>query len=128
VLLLPPQRQSTLQHEFLLTSTRISDNHLSFTDHGKTRSKQFVSKSFDNPLLAILITPRLFPQKILEIKVYKTSSISPITAVILSYKKEQEILTESFCSPILGSTSSSNQNACKSACACITRNVMDELR
>ena len=71
----PPQGQSTLQHEFSLMSTRISDNHLSLAVVRKKRSEHFASKSFNNPFLAIMIAPRLFLQKILETKVYKTASI-----------------------------------------------------
>ena len=104
MLLPPPQGQSTLPHEFSLISTGIPDNHLDMAVDGRTRSQHVASKSADNPFLAIMITPRLFPQNISETKVYKTTSTSQIAVVIIKYKKGQEILTEFFCSPIFGTS------------------------
>ena len=109
-------------------STGIPEDHLDMAVDGRTRSQHFASKSADNPFLAIMITPRIFPQKILEAKVYKTTSTSRITVVIIKYKKGQEILTESFCSPIFGTTGPSKKNACRAACDYITRNFMDKLK
>ena len=128
MILPPPQSQSTLPHEFSLMSTRISDNHLSLAVDEKKRSEYFVSKSFDNPFLSIMIAPRLFPQKILEIKVYKTPSIPQIAVVIIRYTRGQEILTKSFCSPILGLVNAAKWSACKLACKYIIKNFMDELK
>ena len=83
----------------------------------------FRSKSVENPVLATLIAPRLFPQKILDTKVYKTSSVSPsIAVVMIRYKEGHTILTESFCRPILGLASAAKQSVCKLACNYITRN------
>ena len=128
MILLPPQRLSTLPHQLSLTSTRILGNHLSMANDRTTRSAHFASKSVENPFLATITAPRLFPQNILNTKVYRTSSISPIAVVITRYKEGQEILTKPFCSPILGSASAAKQNVCKSACDYITRNFMDEVK
>ena len=95
---------------------------------GRTRSKQIASKSIDNPFVTIMTTPRLFPQKILEAKVYKTTSISHIVVVIIKYKKGEDILTKSFCSPIFLATTPVKRNACRAACDYITRNFMEELK
>ena len=72
MLLLPPQRPSPLPHQLSLTSTSISGDHLSMANDGTTRSVQFAIKSVKNLFLATIIAPRLFPQKILDIKVHKT--------------------------------------------------------
>ena len=69
-----------------------------------------------------------FPQKILDIKVYKTPAGSlPLSVVIISYQEGQAILTESFCSPILGSVNAAKRSACKLACEYIIEYFMDEL-
>ena len=86
---LPPlQRPSDLPHQLSLTSTRIPDDQLSRADDGTTRSTYFSNTSVNNPFLAILLAPRLFPQKILDTKVYKTPAGSPLLSlVIISYQE-----------------------------------------
>ena len=76
----------------------------------------------------MLLAPRLFPQKRLDTKVYKTPAGSPsLSLVIISYKEGQEILTKSFCSPILSSLYAAKQSTCKLACEYILENFMNEL-
>ena len=48
--------------------------------------------------------------------------------VIIKYKKGEDILTESFCSPIFGKITPVKRNACRAACEYITRNFMDGLK
>ena len=69
ILLSPLQRQSTLPHELSLRGTRIPDANLDMGMDGRTRSEYFAGKSVKNPFVAILMTPRLFPRKILDTKV-----------------------------------------------------------
>jgi len=72
--------------------------------------------------------PDFFSLKILDTKVYKTPTGSPpITVAIISYQEGQAILTESFCSPILGSANAAKRSVCKSAFEYIMRNCIDEL-
>ena len=76
----------------------------------------------------ILMTPRLFPQKILDAKVFKTSSEPHVAVVIIKYRKGDHILTESFSSPIFNTGTPAKSNACRAACEYIIRNFMDELK
>ena len=95
---------------------------------GRTQSKHFTGKSVKNPFVAILMTPRLFPQKILDAKVFKTSSKPHIAVVIIKYRKGEHILMESFPSPISNTRTPAKSNTCRAACEYIIRNFMDELK
>ena len=128
MLLPPPQGQSTLPHEFSLMVTRIPDGHLDMVVDGRPRSDYFTGRSVDNPLVAIMMTPRLSPQKILETKVYKTTSIPQIAVVIIRYKKGEQILKESSCSLIFGTITPAKRNTYRAACDYITRNFMNKLK
>jgi len=97
-------------------------------DDGTTRSVHFLTTSVEHPFLATLLAPRLFLLKILDTKLYKTPAGSPPIAVVnIIYQEGQAILTESFCSPILGSVNAAKQSACKLACEYIIKNFMDKL-
>ena len=74
------------------------------------------------------MTPRLFPQKILDAKVFKTSSKPHIAVVIIKYRKGEHILMESFPSPISNTRTPAKSNTCRAACEYIIRNFMDELK
>jgi hypothetical protein len=101
-------------------ATRIPDGHLDMAVRGRTRSEY----SF----MAIMMTARIFPQKMLETKIYKTTLIPQIMGVIIKYKKGEHILIKSFCSSFFGTTAPAKRNACKAACDYITRNFMDKLK
>ena len=128
ILLHPSQRQSTLPHELSLRGTRIPDANLDMGMDGRTRSEYFADKSINNPFVAILMAPRLFPWKMLDTSVLKTRSTPHIAAVIIKYREEEHTPTKSFSSLIFDTGTPAKLNACNAACEYITRNFMDELK
>ena len=74
------------------------------------------------------MTPRLFPQKILDAKVLKTSSTPHIAVVIIKYRKEKHTCTKSFPSPVFDTGTPAKLNTCRAACKYIIRNFMDEFK
>ena len=74
------------------------------------------------------MTPRFFPQTILDTKVLNTSSTPYSAVVIIKYRKEEHNLTTCFSGPIFDLGTPAKSNAWRAACEYIIRNFMDKLK
>ena len=107
--------------------TRLPDTHLDMASDGRTRSKYFTDRSITHSFTSILIAPRLFPQKIVKIKVLKTRPTPYIALMITTYREDEQTLINSFSSPIFITLTPAKSDACIAACDYITMTSMAKL-